>query len=168
MECWDQIKSELTQIAVRLESRPANDRKRWTNAILRAICSVGNAQKYSVYAHGAANFSTPEIHAGGEWLFDCTWIKYESDSETKRLRRLVLAAECEFDPLDKVADDFEKLIVANADIKLTIFIAPNEKQATEDVQYLMRHAHACEQGSLGKYRFAVFVTDENQFRFFVE
>ena len=101
----------------------------WTNQVLTTLCTWGLAKGFWVGAkgmkgnEGLAEFA--RLHGGkigGEWLYDFTCLDYDHDGWVKRIP---LVAECEWNihekNHDEVNEDFEKLLLARADVRLTIF-----------------------------------------------
>ena len=89
---------------------------RWTSTVLTLLCRIGKDQfDYLVYA--SSNFVDKEYKSGGEWLYDVTWCEYEGDF----LKSAPLVAECEWGNLGNIKDDFEKLILARAAVRVFVF-----------------------------------------------
>ena len=84
-------------------------RRQWTRRILTALCSVGQELGYTVYA---ANVEGAE---GGEWLYDACWLDGE-----KWLTSVPMVAECEWDDVEHIEDDFQKLLVARASLRVMV------------------------------------------------
>ena len=95
------------------------NRTQWTSAVLTSLCSLGRQNKYYVYA--SSNFVDEQDKDGGEWLYDVTWCKYERKYEKYFLTSVPLVAECEWDNLGDIKDDFEKLILARAAVRVFVF-----------------------------------------------
>ena len=92
------------------------NRKLWGKAVLTPVCRIGKEQfNYSVYAR--SDFVDEQYKSDGEWLYDVTWCEYKGDY----LKSVPLAAECEWDHLGDIKDDFEKLIQARASVRVFIF-----------------------------------------------
>ena len=93
----------------------------WTKAVKTELCNIGQ-DRFGCYV--CAGGVDKADH--GEWLYDVTWLEYEKNgpSEGKVRRKLVdapLAAECEWDNLGEIYDDFEKLLLARTGVRLMIF-----------------------------------------------
>ncbi len=90
----------------------------WTTAVKTKLCKIGRDRfGCKVCASGVdkADF--------GEWLYDVTWLEYEKNDRGK-LVNLVdapLVAECEWGNKGDIEDDFEKLLLARAGVRLMIF-----------------------------------------------
>ncbi len=119
-----------------------------TRPIKTTIAELGFQQDQSVWASGLDEKDSPDGRGrivNQEWLFDLCWIDYHGRGPTRELRSLELAMECEL-PLAKkqrpgaVLDDFEKLIIANADLKLMVFQVDEMREAEEQFSILQNHA----------------------------
>tara|TARA_R110002073_G_scaffold17163_1_gene64953 strand:+ start:2045 stop:2593 length:549 start_codon:yes stop_codon:yes gene_type:complete len=94
----------------------------WTLRIKILLAEIGFTRDYSVWASGLNDIDeSPARKVNQEWLYDLVWINYEGRGPTRTLRSIPLAAESEMGPWPEVIDDFEKLIIANADIKIMLF-----------------------------------------------
>ena len=87
----------------------------WTSSVLTALCSAGRQLGYSVWA--SSNFVDKQDKDGGEWLYDVTWCEYENNF----LKSVPVVAECEWGALGYIKDDFEKLILARAAVRVLVF-----------------------------------------------
>ena len=109
----------LKRVNERLAGRGVCDRV-WTHDIKSELCSAGQALEYYVCTSGV----TSANH--GEWLFDQVWMDWIRTP--RQLKRIGLVVECEWSMLcDDIFDDFEKLLVARADVRLMIFQARNRE-----------------------------------------
>ena len=95
------------------EKIPDSNRQ-WTDAVLRALCRAGQEQNFYTCA------KSPDANYG-EWLWDCTWIKYGGGKDKGLLLSLPLVAESEWGPLADIEEDFDKLRVANSRLRLMVF-----------------------------------------------
>ena len=110
----------------------------WTKAVKTELCKIGRDRfSFEVYASGVEN---PEP-GHGEWLYDVTWLEYEKNgrSELNARRKLIdapLVAECEWGDLGDIYDDFEKILLARASVRLMIFDGnqnPGSKKIAEQL-----------------------------------
>ena len=90
----------------------------WTKAVKTELCKIGQDRfGCKVCASGVdkADF--------GEWLYDVTWLEYEKNDrgELVNLVDAPLVAECEWGNKGDIKDDFEKLLLARAGVRLMIF-----------------------------------------------
>ena len=125
-------KSEIMR-AVRdgLDNLEVDDPKgdtEWTKAVKTKLCKIGREFGCKVGAGGVDNLDY------GEWLYDVTWLEYERESDdfkwpSAALIKAPLVAECEWgrgNNLGYIVEDFEKLLLARADVRLMIFDGNHE------------------------------------------
>ena len=126
---------------------PEGRDKPWTRAILKALSQSGQELGFYVCAT-----HRPRGARHGEWLWDCTWLDYEENDPHKPLRLAPMVAECEWkgatrgsEYLKAVLHDFEKLMVANAPLRVMIFEKTTEFESTSIAKELLcrvRHMEA--------------------------
>lgn len=89
----------------------------WTRRIKTAICEVGNANGFSTCA-SSIDFEADH----GEWLYDVCWLEYGGNGEDEHvwLRCMPLAVESEWSDLGAIEDDFSKLLVACASLRVMV------------------------------------------------
>ena len=58
---------------------------------------------------------------GGEWLYDFTCLEYKHNDDGGWLKGIPVVAECEWGNKDCIGDDFQKLLLARADVRVMIF-----------------------------------------------
>ena len=97
-------------------NRAASDTA-WTRAVKTKLCEIGRGR--FDYKVGASN--VPRANCDyGEWLYDVTWLEYEKSGRGE-LVGAHLAAECEWGNVGDIEEDFEKLLLARAGVRLMIF-----------------------------------------------
>ena len=94
----------------------------WTDAVKIALCEACKEcdPQCQLYASGVRHVENEGglVH-GNEWLFDVTCLRYDSDGY---LRRVPLVAESEWSrKIDDIIYDFEKLLLAHADVRVMVF-----------------------------------------------
>ena len=117
------------------------DDKKWNPAVKTELCKIGRGFKCYVCARDVDKANRNH----GEWLYDVTWLKYERDlgkrgldlavqarvAAAERKRCLLidshLVAECEWGNIEDIVDDFEKLLLARAHVRLMIFEGLSER-----------------------------------------
>lgn len=106
----------MRKVAKGLNSIKAERPSQVTEPVVKTkLCEIGrNEFRFYVCANSV------EETDSGEWLFDVTWLKYDSN---KSLIYVPLAAECEWGTFEHVYDDFQKLLLARASVALMIFEA---------------------------------------------
>ena len=109
----DAIRTGLDRLPLSLQ----DSSKEWTQAIKTMLCDLGHNFGYQVGAGGVKS-------SYGEWLYDVTWMEYSRGYQPGLENRLVdahLVAECEWGDQTAIKDDFEKLLLARASIRLMIY-----------------------------------------------
>ena len=90
--------------------------KKWTKAVTTELCRIGrDSFGCKVYAEGMPRNKKD----GGEGLYDVTWLEYEERGDGE-LTDAPLVAECEWGDDQDIADDFEKLLLARAGVRVMI------------------------------------------------
>ena len=127
----DKIIQEILKEFKKLEHTDTSgwNQTQWTRAILTPLCSLGRQNKYYVYA--SSNFVDKQEKCGGEWLYDVIWCKYERKYENDFLTSVPVVAECEWGNLGDIKDDFEKLILARAAVRVFVFDGRSCKNGAE-------------------------------------
>ncbi|MGH0029286.1 MAG: hypothetical protein ACQGVC_05820 [Myxococcota bacterium] len=92
--------------------------REWTTKVKEALAKAGRARGYQVFASSASGVD------GGEWLFDLCWLSYRGEW----LVDAPLVVESEWLP-HSLDDDFQKLLVARAKLRLMVFPARNSEAA---------------------------------------
>ena len=95
----------------------------WTHAIKCELCRAGQTLGYDVCTSGVTQANS------GEWLFDQVWLDWIPTP--MQLKRIGLVVECEWGNCEEIFYDFEKLLVARADVRLMIFQANNAEQVNK-------------------------------------
>ena len=88
----------------------------WTMAVKTELCRIGRSFGYKVYAN--PKFVAERERDGGEWLYDVTWLQYETGGG--ELIEAPLVAECEWHKKQEIENDFEKLLLARAGVRVMI------------------------------------------------
>ena len=89
----------------------------WTRGVSTELCRAGKELDLSVWAS-----RVDQKHKdGGEWLFDVTWLEYGSElNSIPGLQSIPMAAECEWGDWGAITDDFQKLLVSRADVRVMV------------------------------------------------
>ena len=89
----------------------------WSSAVKTELCRIGQCQ--FLCKVGARTNEVDEAHRDyGEWLYDVTWLEYGPDG---RLVDAHLVAECEWSHFGEIDEDFQKLLLAHAGVRLMVF-----------------------------------------------
>jgi hypothetical protein len=144
-EMKEAIKHEIVEAAGRLIDFSASDSK-WTREILVSLGRLGKREDldYFVCSHGFGHAAWSEGKDCGEWLHDQTWLDYNWDITPRQLKRMVMALESEWGNAGDILDDFEKLLVARADLRVMIFQADDADALSEIFRQLTEAERRCE------------------------
>ena len=114
----------------------------WTKAVLTKLCTIGRGFGFQV---GAKKDLVDEAHRDrGEWLYDTIWLD-GCDSDDDLLAGVPLVVECEWanDKWEvywkKIIYDFNKLLLARAQVRLMIFDGSgrNDNPGSEEIAKLL-------------------------------
>ena len=134
----------LNEIRTALDNLLAQDPNDWTHGVKSAIC--GACLQYNphlkVYAAGVGE----DFAHGGEWLYDVSAQQYDDDGY---LIRSVLAAECEWGVENEIYHDFQKLLIARADLRVMVFDGARSPGYREIFQTLTRYVCRCSHTEAG-------------------
>ena len=114
----DQIVCEVRNALHELHNKQVVD---WTKEVKTALCEACKRcnQQLKLYANGVDKVvDNCKIADGGEWLYDVTCLSYDAGGY---IRRIPLVAESEWGSKDDVYYDFEKLLLARADVRVMVF-----------------------------------------------
>lgn len=103
----------------------------WTKEIKTLLCRIG---KMELDCYTCASQVDKAFVCHGEWLFDVTWLKWNDD-----LYSVPMVAECEWGGRNDIRDDFQKLLIARAAIRLMVCDTgwvENDSQAKETANLL--------------------------------
>ena len=109
-----------------------------TRFVKKELVKLGHKLGFRVYANGLTREDLKEIgveFVNREWLFDLHW--FTNGVEPYSVQSLPLVVECEWNPRRKgdsktlysgIKYDFQKLLIANADLRLMIFKIAKEQE----------------------------------------
>ena len=134
---------------------------KWTKAVLTALCLLGHKLKCTV---GASPKSVScKNRDWGEWLFDAIWCSCDGDG---RIKAVKLVAESEWGDLGAIEDDFQKLLVARATVRVMVFDAGQSEGGTSAiVEALCGHVQTFQGQKGDTYLLIAYVKDEDSWRF---
>ena len=147
----ERIKDTLNQAAENAKAKSCMNRG-WTRECLHGLAKLGNECDCA---------TCPEVsRMRGEWLYDMIWykeIKDETDDKDiwpNRMSDVVLVAESEWSSsISEIRYDFQKLIQANARIKLLVCDGVNEDEYASLVKDIELFEHRDPQE---RYLFAIY------------
>lgn len=126
------VREALITVNPRLSCKGENGKVR-TKVIKTALCETGNKLGYRVAASDVDNAKDTE------WLFDVVWMTLAWEP-SRQLKRIHLVVESEFGNAGDIVDDFEKLLVARADVRLMVFEKRNKSKVEEEFNRLQNEA----------------------------
>lgn len=94
---------------------------------------------------------------GSEWLYDVTGLQYDNDGF---LIRVALAAECEWGTQDEIYYDFEKLLLARADLRVMVFDGTRQPGYCELFRVFAQYVGHCAHAEIGDAWLFVAWTEE--------
>ncbi len=105
------ISQRITEVLINThENIGGESRKKCTIEFLRCLKELGDKLTFETYSHGYNH----------EWLWDLVWSE-ENPNDFKKFERLFMVAEIEWNmKLTDLIEDFQKLLVAKAPIKLFV------------------------------------------------
>ena len=129
----DKIIQEILKDFKTLKSTLADEWRQpiWTKAVLTSLCRAGSCLDFTVWAAHVDK----QDKTGGEWLYDVTWC--EADDKNF-LKSVPMVAECEWGDLDKIEEDFQKLLLARAAVRVMIFEGKWLKGGSEAIANKLR------------------------------
>ena len=148
-----------------LESRLTGDEHtkwrntKWTQEVLTTLCKPGEDLGFTTWPN--------KVHNRGEWLYDVTWCKNASG---EMLESIPLVAECEWGNIEYIQEDFEKLLVARARVRVMVCDSESARlpSKTDAVVEKIREWVGAFHGDPGDtYLIVVFVYGEDRrFRYY--
>ncbi|MYA28459.1 MAG: hypothetical protein F4090_02745 [Nitrospira sp. SB0672_bin_25] len=153
----------------RLNEIEASSTPEWTMKVKLLLTKLGNEKGYEVAVTGEGCTWGAKGGKGSEWMCDVIWADLSKDKSLgELLRSIPLAAECEWGNKQNVWDDFQKLLVIRADIRVLIFECNSRRAASRLVEEFKQQIEVFKSSQKGdKYLFASYVEKESP-PFFVE
>ena len=99
-----------------LDSLKSNPIDGWTKTVLTKLCEIGQGLGFKVSANGGKLDKAKRDW--GAWFYDLTWLKY---NDAGRVVAVPFVAECEWGRPEGINDDFDRLLLARARVRLTIY-----------------------------------------------
>lgn len=145
------LEATLNALAQRAAmEEPAWDRTEWTRQVKIALIRLGMRRHCTPYPPPA----DPQGSVG-EWLYDVIWVRMDGQN---RVMSAPLVAESEWGDPGEVWDDFQKLLVARAGVRVMVF--DNHPGLLEELQaHIQRYAVGGD-----RYLLAQYISLENGFR----
>ena len=113
IEIMEEVRTGLDSLKLTAQ----DSSKDWTKAVKTKLCERGRELGCQVGASGVK-------FGYREWLYDVTWLEYSQGYEPGLENQLIdvhLVAECEWGGFTAIKNDFEKLLLARATLRLMIY-----------------------------------------------
>lgn len=118
-----------------LEIGAAESSTIWTRGIKTELCKVGR-DCFGCTVGALASEVVEDDRDHGEWLYDVTWLEYDGEY----IVEACLVAELEWGGVADIDDDFQKLLLARAGVRLMIFDGTYEPGSEKIAERLARQA----------------------------
>lgn len=152
------MKNELVE-AIRRSLEGINPDDIHTAPVKKALCEACKTIE-DVYAY-ASQVEHPPAD-GGEWLFDVTGLLYDQEGY---LKRTVLVAESEWGRENEIYGDFEKLLLARADVRVMVFDGSQNPGYRAIFETLATYIARCEHSQAGdSWLFVAWMPDRLHFQ----
>ncbi len=122
------LSKRLRKLARRLCKDGTDGSRAWTEAFLDRLVEAAREMPDSDHIGVGGHPLFVENADFGEWLFDMIWLKYD---QQQRMEGVYLVAESEWGSKEDVLDDFQKLLVARATVRVMVYDAHNAGDMTE-------------------------------------
>lgn len=137
----------------------------WTRKVKTALCEACREVEDTFYL-----YATGVDCAEKEWLYDVSCLEYKDDPEDgldrcyhRLLKRIVMVAECEWGDQGRIFDDFEKLLLARADLRVMLFEGNTLAKLEDRFQPFLRYIAAYRDARIGDtWLLAAFGYDEDE------
>ncbi len=169
------IRNTLNKITEDFDTDGNYRNEPWTREILKQLAELGRSQSRDengagiwVYASktGAEAEASADVADAGEWLFDLCWLDYAGKDTWAQLRSVPLIAEIEWGNQGDIIDDFQKLVLARARLRLMVFAAASHAKVVELFDKLMDFADGFgDQEQSDRYLLCGYDAKEGQFIF---
>ena len=98
---------ELEQELLKCPNQIPHTSTEWTRLVLTTLCDLGKRLGYTARAK----------NNGSEWLYDACWQQFD---DCNRLISVPMVAESEWNPLQEVKYDFQKLLLARSAVRVMV------------------------------------------------
>lgn len=121
------IVAEFRKLEKELQQAPPKSSGPWTKEILTTLCKLGKKLDYKPWAAGRAPNRVPDEYGNGcEKLYDASWWHVD---DCGRLISVPMVAESEWGNLEKIEEDFQKLLLARAKVRVMVYYAKGIQRA---------------------------------------
>lgn len=114
------------------------DRSQWTIAIKAALISLASNYNGRCYHPSPPKRPTTAKSRKGEWICDVVWEYKPKNGEEAGCYPLAAESELEGSRAALPIDDFEKLLVFKAAVKILIFVTPKSEEEHRKLHSMLR------------------------------
>ena len=141
------VERVLTEIAQNEQMR-WKKRKGWTSEIMQKLADVVQSPPYDCIYVFAKNIKSNKQKTSwhGEWLYDLCWLQYDDNDDSEHILRMPLALECEWGTDIDILEDFQKLLLSRAALRVMVF-GENNESTEKTVQILKEQIKSYRDGS---------------------
>lgn len=126
----------------------------WTKFVVDQVASAAEEHGCTLCGHGCG---------APEFMFDMTWLKTGDD---RSLLDVTLILECEWGADHHVLEDFRKLLLGRADVRLLVFEGKTLESSKQLISKMRDEIHGFHKTIAGdRYLFAYWPKDANGFQF---
>ena len=122
----------------------------WTKRVKKLLAELGEDMSYKVAVNGEGC-----TWGNGEWMCDVVWADLNED---ELIRAIPLVAECEWGNKQDIWDDFQKLLIIHAGVRVMIF-EPRSRDEAEELKQQIQCFDSSQEGD--RYLFASYVHRES-------
>jgi len=125
----------------------------WTGLVKGTLLHLG-------HEHGFKVCSSQPGSDDGEWLYDLVWYTTQGNGEEERLVDVPLVVECEWKIAPaRIKEDFEKLLVTNAPLKLFV-CCPYSTERAAWMDYFNKTVKGYQRQRAGECYLIAFIGNE--------
>ncbi len=111
----ERLRDTLSEAVRYAYEQPHFGTDEWTKAISQSLLDLGHELGFKVCVSAIMKADNPE------WLYDMVWYTTRGSGDEERLDDVPMVMECEWHSAPgKISEDFEKLLLANAPMKVMI------------------------------------------------
>lgn len=146
------VREALMEFGVEALASGLDGTPNWTLGVASCLADLGRKQGCKVCVSGL-------VGDDREWLYDMVWYKeFGEKKDDIRLKSVPFVMECEWSRSTyDIAEDFEKLLLANADLRLMVCWMHRDNRAAMQ-EYFYSSVKGFDQGRTGD-RFLVAILD---------
>ena len=116
----EDLEGVLNRLGAEAKAQDGWQRERWTRSVKKELVRSGRENGYRTCASGIPDNAPAACRPDwGEWLYDVVWL--DAPDQGFSVNSVPLVAEVEWGNEGEVWDDFQKLLVARAHVRVMIF-----------------------------------------------